>query len=404
MALSSSNPLQLQPDNDAQPSTSSPRKHPPVWQDDQMFQLIDSILPFEACLYHQVLPLALKGTHLNLGMVNPSDSAALDYVRRILAYMNCSLVPEKIDAEKHQTALSAYLNYTGQMAQGGTGGAKREAPKQKEQVNRHEQATLIVDRPEILASSESITENAPEAAGSHVATPTAPLPLQKPYQPPAPPAPPKPTDIPVLEVKAQCLSSPVELLATLPPNRLLQELLGRILVGGIGRLYFERHPDKGRILWSQNGVLQSVLEDITPAVFAGTIVELKRMAQMSLIPVEKPKQIELERVYQNNRLLLRLRVMPGNHGEEATLQVLRGAALKFYQQQQIEHLGRDALMMAQQLQRKVNEIRDRTIRNPHAIAAQLEMLPALNQTIKNIEQQLVSLQQLATQHSPSDRS
>lgn len=61
---------------------------------EQVFRLIDSILPFEACLYHQLLPLSLEGSRLKLGMVNLDDAAALDYVRRILAYMNCSLVPQ----------------------------------------------------------------------------------------------------------------------------------------------------------------------------------------------------------------------------------------------------------------------------------------------------------------------
>ncbi len=62
---------------------------------DLAFRLIDSILPFEACLYHQILPLSLEGSRLKLGMVNLDDSAALDYVRRILSYMNCSLAPER---------------------------------------------------------------------------------------------------------------------------------------------------------------------------------------------------------------------------------------------------------------------------------------------------------------------
>lgn len=167
-------------------------------------------------------------------------------------------------------------------------------------------------------------------------------------------------------------------------------------MGGIGRLYFERHPDRGRILWSQNGVLQSVLEGLDPGIFQGVINELKRLTHMSLITVDKSKQVEIERVYQKNRLLLRLRVMPATHGEEATLQVLRGAALKFYQQQQIEHISRDALNMAQQLQRKVYEIRERTYRNPSFTGGQLEALPALSQLVKNIEQQLEAMKQITT--------
>jgi len=78
----------------------------------QMFILIDGVLPFEACLYHQVLPLCLEGSRLFLGMVTLDDYAAADYVRRIVAYHNYSLVPRSISAEALQAALSAYLSYS----------------------------------------------------------------------------------------------------------------------------------------------------------------------------------------------------------------------------------------------------------------------------------------------------
>lgn len=408
MALSPSNPVKPERANERQ--ASSPQGKSMVQADsEQMFQLIDSILPFEACLYHQVLPLSLKGTQLNLGMVNQEDSAALDYVRRILAYMNCSLVPQPITAERHQTALSAYLNHTGQhkhlTPKTPAHGAAGSSQKQEKQTGRHDRTTLIVFSPDELEESEPCKQE--QAAKTTTPPPTESLPAppppppvkQKPLLQSLPHPVPVPSVVPtppVLEIQPQHLSSAVEVLATLPPQQLLQELLGRILMGGIGRLYFERHPDRGRILWSQNGVLQSVLEGLDPGVFQGVINELKRLTHMSLITVDKPKQVEIERLYQKNRLLLRLRVMPATNGEEATLQVLRGAALKFYQQQQIEHISRDALNIAQQLQHKVREIRERTSRNPNFTAGQLEALPALIQLVKNIEQQLEAMKQITT--------
>ena len=51
----------------------------------------------------------------------------------------------------------------------------------------------------------------------------------------------------------------------------------------------------------------------------------------------------MERLYENTHLLLRLRINPAPLGEEANLQVLRGAALKFYQKQQLSKLSLDAL-------------------------------------------------------------
>jgi type II secretory ATPase GspE/PulE/Tfp pilus assembly ATPase PilB-like protein len=413
MALSPSNSVKPERANHRQ--ASSLGKSMVQADSEQMFQLIDSILPFEACLYHQVLPLSLKGTQLNLGMVNQEDSAALDYVRRILAYMNCSLVPQPISSERHQTALSAYLNHTGQhkhlASKTPAPKAAGSSQKQEQPTGRHDRTTLIVYSPDELEESEL-------AAEQHSGKTTTPPPVESPPVAPPPqavkekpllpslpqpvPVPSVASTLPVLEIQPQHLSSPVEVLATLPPQQLLHELLGRILMGGIGRLYFERHPDRGRILWSQNGILQSVLEGIDSGVFQGVINELKRLTQMSLITVDKPKQVEIERLYQKNRLLLRLRVMPATHGEEATLQVLRGAALKFYQQQQIENVCRDALNMAQQLQRKVYEIRDRTGKNPSFTGGQLEVLPALSQLVKNIDQQLEAMKQITTSQPLDD--
>ncbi|MGB5959713.1 MAG: hypothetical protein WBG73_03550 [Coleofasciculaceae cyanobacterium] len=359
---------------------------------EQMFRLIDSILPFEACLYYQFLPLALEGRHLKLGMVVPQDTSALDYVRHILAYLNCSLKIKAIEAQTHQAMLSAYLNYSR------TTDAPAKPKKQKKISDRSERATLILDDskaeydlsepPPIPPNTNQITPTPPqeETAVTAVApTPKVSAAAQ--------------TLLP-LEVQPLHLSRSIEFIGTLAPKQMLQELLGRVLVGGIGRLYFERQATQGRILCSQDGVLQSVLEGLSLPIFQGLIMELKRIVNLPLMPMIQPKQVEIERRYQQEALLLRLRVMPGTHGEEATLQVLRGVALKFYQRQQLEKLSQDALKLAQQLQRKLNEIRDRSGRYPMP----LEVLPALNQLLEGLDEQLEFLAQSQVSQSCEDNT
>jgi type II secretory ATPase GspE/PulE/Tfp pilus assembly ATPase PilB-like protein len=391
---------------------------------EQMFILIDGVLPFEACLYYQVLPLFLEGSHLNLGMVSPEDTAASDYVRRIISYLNYTLVPRRISSEALQAVLSAHLSHAGSQRPATQPGPSRpRSPRpRKPLTDRNTQPTLVVDSPESLITDIHVRENAhtaplpppeipfvppqdaeaqlsqPELTQSDSAQPDSqntllalPEPTQL-EQEHSPASAPRFNPLPVLDVQPKHLSSPVEVLATLQPEELLQELLGRILFGGIGRLYFERQQQHGRILWSQNGVLQSVIEKLDVTTFQGVINELKRMTQLPLIAIDKPKQAEIERFYQQTRLLLRFRVMPTVHGEEATLQVLRGAALKFYQQQQLTNLGRDALSIAKQLQLKVNEIRDRARTSSSFSADRLEALPALNQLLHYIEEELEQLQ------------
>lgn len=348
---------------------------------EQMFRLIDSILPFEACLYYQFLPLALEGRHLKLGMVVPQDTSALDYVRHILAYLNCSLKIKAIEAQTHQAMLSAYLNYSR------TKDAPTKPKEPKEISDRSERPTLILDDSK---AEYNLSEPPPIPENTKQITPTPPQ--EETTLTAVAPTPKVSTAAQTLlplEVQPLHLSRSMEFIGTLAPKQMLQELLGRVLVGGIGRLYFERQADQGRILCSQDGVLQSVLEGLSLPIFQGLIMELKRIVNLPLMPMIQPKQVEIERRYQQEALLLRLRVMPGTHGEEATLQVLRGVALKFYQRQQLEKLSQDALKLAQQLQRKLNEIRDRSGRYPMP----LEVLPALNQLLEGLDEQLESLAQ-----------
>lgn len=353
----------------------------------QLFYLIDGLLPFEACLYHQVLPLSVEGNKLHLGMVDTEDLAALDYFRRLLCYLNYVVVPKAISLQIHQKMLSAYLNQSSKQKQSPSTQRQRTSKASQNSI----ESTLIVDSPENLEPQDTQTKTPPSPPPPQD---TSKVPRKKPIQsvqnlPPPPPAP-TTNVLPELKVQVRNLSSPVEVLAKLPPQDLLQELLARVLVGGIGRLYFERNKQYGRILWSLNGVLQSVLEELDLQVFQGVIDQLKVLTLLPLVPVEQAKQVEIERRYKETRLLLRLRVMPGNHGEEATLQVLRGAALKFYQQQQLASLGRDALTIAQQLQQKLNEIGDRTRANPNS-ATNLEALPELRKMLIALNNQVQDL-------------
>jgi len=376
----------------------------------QMFVLIDGVLPFEACLYYQVLPLYLEGSRLILGMVSPEDRSASDYVRRIISYHHYIVVSRQISSEALQSSLSVYLNYAGQQERKPEVRSRSEnrtvRSRSAQPVDHNLQPTLVVDSPDDL-SNDSLPVEAIEAVPPPVVA-TPPTPPENGTAPPEP-APAEPVEaadstpavagsvgllepIPELKLNLSYISSPTEVLGSLPPKELLHELLGRVLLGGIGRLYLERQEHYGRVLWSQNGVLKSVLDPVGLNKFRALLSELKRFAGVPLVPLNGPKQADLERVFDRSRLLIRCRFMPSEHGEEATIQVLRGAALRFYQQQQLALLERDALGIARQLQNKLNELRDRARVESVGSGARLEVLPALSQMLKNIEAQILSLQ------------
>lgn len=331
---------------------------------EQTFRLIDQLIPFEVCLYHQVIPLSLEGSRLYLGMVDPEDYSALSYLRQLVGYLNCSLVPNEISLETHQSLLSAYLNFTSRIQE----------KKRKAEVSN--------PASEPAEPSESVTSGSANSMGT-TQTPSldSATSLAATEHLSVPP-------IETLTLHPQHLASGMDVLAQLSPPQLIQELLGRVLVGGIGRLYFARQADCGRILWSQDGELKSVLENLPLSGFQGAINELKRLTGLPLIPVKRAKQIEIEKLYRKEVLLLRFRVTRSPHGEEGTLQVLRGAALRFYQQQKLTNLSQEALIAAQQLQKQLRAMREYCDRNPNLISHPPELVGAIQQILQYAQKEI----------------
>jgi hypothetical protein len=386
-----------------------------------IFGLIDRVLPFEACLYHEILPLCLDDRTLKLGMVTLTDVAALDYARKILSFLNYSLVPQAIDSEMQHRLLSQYLQFKGQASTveepptvfyDAEEIEKLRAEAQQVEVEDRRptvrpidretlRETLIVEAPEAL-EAWSVGDEAPmgsptpphqssasrhplsgidstviqglgeetvaEQSEASLSQPNLSQPnLSQPNLKSGPKASlPTPGDaLPTLSIKTAYQKFSPEQLKALDSTELLENLLGQVLDGGIGRLYFEHQFSSGRVLSSNSGVLQSMVEHLPIDRFESLIWALKNLMRINPEPVTEPIQVEIERWYEKNRLLLRLRVMPRWDdqdviGEDATLQILRGAALRFYQQQQSANLRRDTLLVAKNLQLKVQALQQRS--------------------------------------------
>jgi len=340
---------------------------------EQMFVLIDGILPFEACLYYQVLPLFVEGNQLNLGMVSPKDEVAFEYIRRIISYLNYSLVPRPITSEAHQSVLTSYLSHTAKKP--------RRTPNPYRSVTRSK-------KEKALDSGDRLTFLLDDSHHSKAGTLDLPIPVPHQPMPQNTATPALISPLPTLNIRSRYGDSSLATLANLPAHELLQELFARVLESGIGRLYFESGSLQGRILQSQDGVLQSVIENLAIAGLQAVVDQLKAMARLSLQPLQKTEQVEVEYLYQQGRVLLRFQFMLSPQGESATVQILRGAALKFYQQQQISKLERDALGIAKQLQVKLSEIRDRAQAESGLAGARFDVLPNLNQLLQNMGQDL----------------
>ncbi len=374
----------------------------------QIFDLLESLLSLEVCLHYQVLPLKLENTRLVLGMVYPEDDNALDYVNRMVSYLNCTIDVQAIAVSTHQEILSAYLRYQNTTTD-------TSQTQQTEIIKETEYPSIFTNIEAYLDDSqqEPIQTNDPSEADSevdiaaiasivnenpHITTPTTQVDTEvtqlqgdsialqsstigKTRQK-------LPKNLPVLSLPFAEELHPINILSTLPAKQLLAELLSRVVACGIGRLYLKRQPYEGKIIWSNNGTPQGVLEKLSLSTYQGVLNQLKRFGSFSLTTAKEIKQMEKEYLHQNNSLLIRLRIMPGQHGEEATLQVLKGTALKFYRQKQIERLSNESLKMTQRLSHKLHQLQNRLTLNSNANSEKLTALHQLDKLIDNLDYQI----------------
>ncbi len=296
----------------------------------QIFDLIDNILPLQDCISYQVIPLSFQDKHLTLGLVNLDNVKAIDRVRSSCLHQVNSISTKPIDAKTHQLILSAYSRRSRSPNSAMSHGSSM----------LQERPTLILDNPE---EEEESNEEISAKAATKSTTPK--YSDRKSVQPHL-----------ELDVQPKYMSAPPRFLASLPPQLLWKELLARILVSGNGRIHLERSPSNNRITWSQNGNVKLSIEPVSNNTLEGIVKELKRLVNLPNIPVKQIYKGELERYCKQERLLLLWRINPGNHGEEATLQVIRGKVLDLYQKRQIEELGSQAIEIAKQLERKLEQI------------------------------------------------
>jgi type II secretory ATPase GspE/PulE/Tfp pilus assembly ATPase PilB-like protein len=316
---------------------------------EDIFQLLNLVISLEACLEYGILPLELKKNHLVLGMVNPKDLSAINFVRSLVHSSGYSVDTKLIKPDTHQSVLAEYLKYIDSSASSEKPKTNLDAAltiaelpqpqainQNQQPANLHERPTLIVDQPEENPgySSEQVKE----------------------------------------------------LSTKLPPEQLWQELYKKLIQGGIGRLYLERLSDYGRIFCSENGVVQFSLEHVSLPTYNAILNQIKVLAKLSPTPLKERKKLAVEKYHQKERLLLRIEMFPSRWGEEATIQVLRGAALNFYEQRQAQKMVEQALSLAVKLEKMVKKMRNHfTSEDLGDISQLLAIQRKINQHLKYFE-------------------
>lgn len=323
---------------------------------EQIFHLMESLLPYEVCSYHQILPLAVQGESLVLGMVDPNNVAVLDYVRPILKSKHYFIKRRTLEAQVYQDVLEQYKEY------------------QRQQREEEEETTpTLIFGHESLGQQQSLLKGQDQEVNTVL---MAAKPKQVGYLETLEP----------LEVRNRYANAPAAMLAQLPPHELILELFGRSLLQNVTQISLERKQSNGRVIWSRNNRSKVLLDRVPLPLFQSLIHELKRLTDFPVKPVAKPKKIEMLRIYDKEPLLLRLRFIPGQFGEQVAIQIFRGQLLQKYQRSQMAKLSKELMQIANLMDQKLRQAAARSQINPETI----EALPILQKNLakmnRNIDQ------------------
>jgi len=350
---------------------------------DRILELIDDVLPFEVCLYYRVIPLKVTPDRVHLGMVEPDDLLALEYLNQLFHHVGRNVVAKAISMDAHQFVMSSYLDRTSQRQR-----EEGHSPPPLDWL-KSVRDQIPTATPEISTDDRQgfNDETPPSKTVATSATSATFIPRD---------------DLKLFEIQPEPPHLPVSMLVILPPDRLLPALLAQVLSSGIGRLFFERREKQGSILYSQDGVRQSVLDALPVDLFEDTLDRLKQFMELDAVPEPQacdptsasPKdqrESDSEFIYRDERVLLRLRVMSGNYGEEATLQVLRGKAMEFYQEKKIEEWSLAAVTSAKLLKFLVRKIRSAYLHRAPRAGHNLTFLPQLEYLLDQLETEMEDL-------------
>lgn len=329
---------------------------------EQTFQLMDSLLPYEVCSYHQILPLAVQGESLILGMVDPHNVSILDYVRPILKPKNFFIKRRTLESKLYQDVLAQYQVHQRQS-------------RVQHGSDDDSTPTLIHGQEEPLAKSQTSVLKNQEVNTVLAATPLKAKGFLRTLQP--------------LETRHRYAQAPASVLSQLPPHELMLEIFGRSLERQITQISLERRENLGRVIWSRNHQSKVLLDRLPAPLFQGLLHELKRLTDVPVKAVEQPKKVEMLRLYGDAPLLLRLRFVPGKFGEQAIVEIFRGAMLHQYQQSQMLTLSKELMQIAGLLDQKLRQAAARSQINPETIDA----LPLLQKNLAKMNRNILLIQQ-----------
>ena len=253
------------------------------FSNNQMGELINSLIPLDICRRYRLIPLQKKGgekTILVVAMVDPENLEAQDDLNRILRPKGIVVERQVITQSDYQQLIDQFLD-----AQ-----VKQEAIKKKE-VNVDVSLELDNFDFNLEESDEEVADDLGAANEAQAA----------------------------------------------PIITLVNKILAKALQDGVSDIHVEPQEEGLKIRYRKDGVLQQPFDKMPKKIIPAVIARFKIMAELDIAEKRLPQDGKIRRMFQGRKVDFRVNTLPSRYGEKVVLRILDNSATQLGLDKLISH-------------------------------------------------------------------
>lgn len=241
----------------------------------QMGQLIDTLIPVDTCRRHQLVPLSQDdgdSPSVLVAMVDPENLEAQDDLNRILRQKSLKLRRMVITVEDYQRLISGYLD---------------EKVARERQRDMEDAVDVRSDLEDLDLDGTSLEEITEEQAD---------------------------------------LNDALQDAAAAPVIALVNKVLVKALQEGVSDIHVEPQEESLRIRFRRDGVLREAFQRFPKKIVPAVTARFKIIADLDIAERRIPQDGRIRRMFQGRKIDFRVSTIPSRYGEKVVLRILDNSA------------------------------------------------------------------------------
>ena len=249
--------------------------------DNQMEELIDSLIPLDICRRYRLIPIRQEEGDkpaLLVAMVDPENLEAQDDLNRILRPKGIKLKRQVITQEDYQNLIDKFLDEQ----------VKRETAKKQE-------VEVSLDFDNLDFNLEEADEEVADDLGAADEAQQAPI------------------------------------------ITLVNKILAKALQEGVSDIHVEPQEESLKVRYRKDGVLQQPFDPMPKKIIPAVVARFKIMAELDIAEKRLPQDGKIRRMFQGRKVDFRVNTLPSRYGEKVVLRILDNSATQLGLDKLISH-------------------------------------------------------------------